>query len=243
VRVADRTHDASESARRFPTGSSRGGWPLRRRLLERDSYGLLFALIVLLLIVTAIGGGSAAGRAIAAVLQGAVLLYALWTARAGRHVFRAALVVVPAVVVLVAAVSGRSSNAAVAVVGATEAALSLGAIAAIARQLIAHPRVNAATILGALCMYLLIGMSFASVYATVNAMSGDSFFVTETAPRSIDFLYFSYVTLTTVGYGDLTAAGDLGRMLAVTEALLGQLYLVTVVSLVIGNIGRERTRA
>jgi voltage-gated potassium channel Kch len=67
--------------------------------------------------------------------------------------------------------------------------------------------------------------------------------VTETAPRSIDFLYFSYVTLTTVGYGDLTAAGDLGRMLAVTEALLGQLYLVTVVALVIGNIGRERTRA
>jgi Ion channel len=44
-----------------------------------------------------------------------------------------------------------------------------------------------------------------------------------------------------LGYGDLTAAGDLGRMLAVTEALLGQLYLVTVVAVVIGNIGRERS--
>ncbi|HEY3264465.1 MAG TPA: potassium channel family protein [Actinomycetota bacterium] len=241
--MADRNDDAPASAGGSATRTSRGGWPLRRRLLERDSYGVLFALIVLLLITTAIGGGSTAGRAIAAVLQGAVLLYALWTARAGRHVFRAAVVVVPTVVVVVAAASGRSSNAAVAAVAATEAALSLAAIAAIGRQLIAHPRVSAATILGALCMYLLIGMFFASVYATVNAMSGDSFFVTETAPRSIDFLYFSYVTLTTVGYGDLTAAGDLGRMLAVTEALLGQLYLVTVVALVIGNIGRERTRA
>jgi hypothetical protein len=58
----------------------------------------------------------------------------------------------------------------------------------------------------------------------------------------VDFLYFSFVTLTTVGFGDRTAAGDLGRMLAVTEALLGQLYLLTVVALVIGNIGRERDR-
>jgi Ion channel len=241
--VADRTDDVRESTDGSATRRSRGGSPLWRRLLERDSYGVLLALIVLLLITTAIGGRSTAGRAIAAVLQGAVLLYALWTARAERRVFRAALVVVPAVVVVLAAASGRSSNTAVAAFAATQAALSLGAIAAIARQLIAHPRVNAATILGALCMYLLIGIFFASVYTTVNAMSGDSFFVTEAAPRSIDFLYFSYVTLTTVGYGDLTAAGDLGRMLAVTEALLGQLYLVTVVALVIGNIGRERTRA
>ena len=66
--------------------------------------------------------------------------------------------------------------------------------------------------------------------------------MTATDPHGIDFLYFSFVTMTTVGYGDLTAAGDLGRMLAVTEALIGQLYLVTVVALVIGNIGQERLR-
>jgi hypothetical protein len=53
-------------------------------------------------------------------------------------------------------------------------------------------------------------------------------------------VYFSYVTMSTVGYGDLTARGDLGRMLAVTEALLGQLYLVTIVALLVGNLGRVR---
>ena len=55
-----------------------------------------------------------------------------------------------------------------------------------------------------------------------------------------DFLYFSYVTLTTVGYGDLTAAGGFGRAVAVLEALLGQVYLVTVVALLVSNLGRGR---
>jgi hypothetical protein len=129
----------------------------------------------------------------------------------------------------------------VAAVAAAGAALSLGAIGAIGGQLVSHPRISGATILGALCTYMLIGMLFRLSIRDGERVSSTPFFVTETAPRSLDFLYFSYVTLTTVGYGDPTAAGDLGRMLAVTEALLGQLYLVTVVAVVIGNIGRERS--
>ncbi len=56
----------------------------------------------------------------------------------------------------------------------------------------------------------------------------------------MDRLYFSFTTMTTVGFGDLTAAGDAGRMLAITEALLGQLYLVSVVALIVANLGRTR---
>ena len=59
---------------------------------------------------------------------------------------------------------------------------------------------------------------------------------------STSLLYYSYSTLTTVGFGDLTASSDLGRMLSVLEALVGQLYLVTIVALVIGNLGRQRIR-
>ena len=55
-----------------------------------------------------------------------------------------------------------------------------------------------------------------------------------------DFLYFSFVTLTTVGYGDLTAAGDFGRAIAAFEAMAGQLYLVTVVALLVSNMARAR---
>jgi voltage-gated potassium channel Kch len=53
-------------------------------------------------------------------------------------------------------------------------------------------------------------------------------------------VYFSFATLTTVGYGDLTARTDLGRTLAVMEALLGQLYLVTVVSVGVANLVPRR---
>jgi hypothetical protein len=56
----------------------------------------------------------------------------------------------------------------------------------------------------------------------------------------VAFLYFSFVTLTTVGFGDLTPADGSGRMLAVVEALVGQLYLVSVV---VANIGRGSWRA
>jgi hypothetical protein len=240
--VADPPEDPSAPSGGWSLAATRNGWSLARRVRARDSYGVLFALIVCALIATAVVGRSSVGRTVVAVLQGVVLLYALWTARAGRGVLRTALLVVPAVVLAIAIAAGRTSDVAAAAVAAAEATLSLSAIAAIARQLVAHPRVSGATILGALCTYLLIGMFFASVFATVNALSSDSFFAMGGVPRQIDFLYFSYVTLTTVGYGDLTASGDLGRMLAVTEALLGQLYLVTVVSLVIGNIGRERSR-
>jgi hypothetical protein len=209
----------------------------------RDSYGVLFALIVCLLIATSLGQRSDLGGALVAILNGAVLLYALWTARAGRHVLRTALVVVPTIVLIIAVASGRSSDAASAAVAAGEASLALGAIVAIGRQLVTHPRVSASTILGALCMYLLIGLFFASVYAVADVVGPDPFFRQVAVARPVDFLYFSYVTLATVGYGDLTAARDVGRMLAVTEALLGQLFLVTVVALIIGNVGRGRHRA
>jgi hypothetical protein len=54
--------------------------------------------------------------------------------------------------------------------------------------------------------------------------------------------YYSFVTLTTVGYGDMATATDLGHTLSVFEALLGQIYLVTVVSLIVTNIRRPSFR-
>ncbi len=57
-------------------------------------------------------------------------------------------------------------------------------------------------------------------------------------PASIDYAYFSYTTLATVGYGDFTAATGIGRMISISEALVGQLFLVSAVALLVGNIGR-----
>ena len=98
------------------------------------------------------------------------------------------------------------------------------------------------TMFGVLCLYLLIGLLFAVAFGAIQAISDTSFFTTIHGHRD-DFLYFSFATLTTVGYGDLVAATDLGRSLSITEALVGQLYLVTVVAVIVSNLRPTRARA
>jgi hypothetical protein len=211
---------------------------LRQRIRGEESYGVLFVMIILSLTASAAGASSNLGRTVVILLQGGVLLFALWTTRSGNRALRSALVLVP-VIVVVAIIVGNGTDIATGIGSATSAALTLTAIGAIVRRVAQHRRIDGATILGVLSVYLLIGTFFASVFSAVAAFSADQFFAQETE-RSIDFLYFSFVTLTTTGYGDLSASTDLGRMLAVTEALLGQLYLVSVVAIVVANVGRER---
>ena len=99
-----------------------------------------------------------------------------------------------------------------------------------------HGAVTLEAVLGGLCLYILVGMFFAFVFGAVDNLGGEPFFasgVEATPPRCS---YFSFSTLTTVGFGDLTARSDFGRTLAVLEALVGSLYLVTVVSVGVSNL-------
>jgi hypothetical protein len=106
----------------------------------------------------------------------------------------------------------------------------------IARALWQRKVIDVRTVLGAVCIYVLLGMLFAFLYAAIDALSSGSFFVQTSHATTPDFLYFSYVTQTTVGYGDFTASGDLGRALAVLEALTGQLYLVTIIAVLVSRL-------
>jgi uncharacterized membrane protein len=95
-------------------------------------------------------------------------------------------------------------------------------------------------VFGALCLYVIGGLAFAYVYLLIGDVADTAFFVQQPDGRSADYVYFSFVTLATLGYGDLTAAEDLGRMLAVLQSVLGQLYLVSVVAAVVSQLGRVR---
>jgi hypothetical protein len=108
------------------------------------------------------------------------------------------------------------------------------------RAIVRQPVIDRHTIGGVISLYLLIGLFYATVYAAIDAIDAAPFFSTVADADYSDFLYYSYVTVTTLGYGDLTTTLDFGRALSVTEALLGQVYLVTVVALVIGNLGARR---
>ena len=118
--------------------------------------------------------------------------------------------------------------------------MAIAAPIAIVRRLSHEKVVNVQVLAGALCLYLLIGLFFSFVYRAIGVVNDAPLFVQTTTKSSTDITYFSYVTLTTVGYGDFTAAQNGVKMLAVTEALFGQLYLVSAVALVVSQFGRGR---
>ena len=93
-----------------------------------------------------------------------------------------------------------------------------------------HRRVTHETVLGALCLYVLVGLLFAFVYLAVVELRDGPFFVQPGDHPQSEFLYYSFVTLTTLGFGDLSPAHGLPQALTVLEALLGQVFLVTLVA-------------
>ena len=105
---------------------------------------------------------------------------------------------------------------------------------AIGWRLLHHTRVTTQTVLGALCIYVLIGLVFANADYGVQLVSGHSFFAQPGNHGPGDFAYFSYITMATVGYGDLSPATGLPRTNAVLEALIGQIFLVVLVARLVG---------
>jgi hypothetical protein len=200
---------------------------------------LLIVVSILLMSVTDV---APVGRILALILVGGTLLYALQTSGLGRLLHLASILTAGAVgaAVLEAVLTGRTGPA-----GGLDTAVA-GVLVmitpiVIARRLVEHPSVTTSTIAGALCIYLLVGLFFAFLFGFTAAVGPGPFFAATTRATDVDYLYFSFSTLATVGFGDLAAGTNLGRMLAVTEALFGQMYLVTVVALLVGKFHRSRS--
>jgi hypothetical protein len=220
--------------------AARGG-SVVRRLEERDDFGVVLLLILATIITISLGAG-AIGQFVGVCLSGFTLLFVLHTSNARRRTFRTALTIVVIAVAgtAVGLLIGEEKGAVAA--GLIGLLLAFAAPVIILRRILASPTITVRLVLGALAIYLLVGLTYAYLYPLIGIVTGQPFFVQTTKPAAIDFLYFSYVTLTTVGYGDYTAATSAGRMFAVSEALSGQLYLVSAVALLVGNIGRTIVR-
>jgi hypothetical protein len=108
--------------------------------------------------------------------------------------------------------------------------LLLVAVGAILRAVITASEVGFRTILGAISVYTILGLLFAFLYSAIDRVQGSPFFGDGVAVKGADFIFFSFTTLTTTGYGDLVPAGQPGRMLAGLEMLTGQIFLVTLVA-------------
>jgi ion channel len=93
-----------------------------------------------------------------------------------------------------------------------------------------HRRVTTETILGALCCFVLLGLMFAFVYLAISELRTEPFFVQPGPHQQSEYTYFSFVVLTTLGFGDLTPAVGLPQAFVVIEALIGSVFLVTLVA-------------
>jgi hypothetical protein len=194
-------------------------------------YGLLLALLILTYLLSAFSFSTLAEDLQIGLFLG-VLLLTLRTAQVARRT---------ALVIAVVALAGTAAAALAALTrtsaGDGAADLWKGLIlllttVLIVRRVLARPTVTVQSIYGALSAYLIIGLMFAAFYGAIYHLSGESFFVQQPPSdnNTQNFQYFSFTTLTTLGYGDFTAASDGGRAVAVMEALTGQVFLATLVA-------------
>ena len=207
-------------------------------------FGIVLALIIVAVFFVMAAPRGDGARFISVTLQALVLVAAVIASKSPPWVIR--LSVVAAIVGIAGSAAalfgtGEFGNSAAGLVALLYVLMTPPAIATgVVKQFREEGGVTIHSMFGVLCLYLLIGLIFAVAFAVIQDISSTDFFTTKDGGRD-DFLYFSYATLTTVGYGDLIAASNLGRSLAISEALLGQIYLVTVVALIVGNL-RSRPR-
>jgi hypothetical protein len=211
--------------------------------VERQRYGFLLLSVLLLLAVEGIVAPGSLQQVVVTALAALSVVLAFRAAGLTPRLIRVAEAlagIVLAISVLRALGGGIGEGAALAM-NAALVALGPPAIAVgIVRDLRASQQVRVQAVMGVLAFYLLAGMLFAFTYGAVDQLGGGPFFAGGQEATASHCLYFSFTTLTTVGYGDFTARSDLGHTLAIFEALLGQIYLVTVVSLIVSNLRPAR---
>ncbi len=206
-----------------------------RRPAPTGHYGIVLALLVVGYLVSAFATSNWVS-VVTLLVYVAALVLAIHAARlAGPQVWilRVTLAVGSAATLLVLVFAPENATRGAA---ALWLALVLGStVVLVVRHVLRHPVVTVQTIAGALSAYMLIGLMFAEIYTAMSRLGTEPFFAGTQAADPTTVQYFSFTTLTTLGYGDFTAALNAGRAVAVLEALLGQVFLATLVARLVAN--------
>jgi hypothetical protein len=208
-------------------------------------YGLLFLATVASVAVQGIAEPSGFQSVVVTALAGGTRVFAVHAGGLAPRFTRVvmALAAAAVVVAIVRATAGGIGEGVARAVNAALVALGPPALAiGLVRELRATQEVRLEAVSGVLCLYVLVGMAFGFIYGAIDNLGGDPFFASGASASVSHCLYFSLTTLATVGYGDFVARSNLGHTLSVSEALIGQIYLVTVVSLIVSNLRRPARR-
>jgi len=208
----------------------------------RQRYGISLLLILTSIIVQIAAPETQMGRVVVVALYGLTLTTAMVAADSPPTLIRIARIVVTILILGSAGLTLGLPDVGVWTTRISTLILVFVAPGVIIRGLIRHGVeegiVTVQTMFGVLCLYLLLGLAFAAVYNVAAGLDGGTFFI-DGDPTISNFLFFSFSTLTTTGYGNLIPLHGFGKSMATLESLLGQVYLVTVVATIVGNLGRK----
>jgi len=214
--------------------------PFRWSVLGQKPYRNIFVALIAVILVDALAPNAVARGRFADLMVAAVLLAALFeTVRSRHNAIWAMALGVPAVVVRLAAAFRPDTTAQNTTVLGLTAVFFVFLIWNLLHDLNTGNRSTSERIFGAMCAYVFIGLLFALVFSHLEYRDPGSFYISndllaenvakESSQLNV-FTYFSFVTMTTLGYGDVTPISEHARTLAWLEALIGQLYLAVMVA-------------
>jgi len=195
-----------------------------------DAFGLVLALVLVTFVLTSLIDNSGWSSVLIMAATGATAIVALSSSHAALHYVHIAAYLSAASLLL--AIVGAVSGAYLWLDLGAVIQVSLLAIATVAVliRVITAVEVNARVILGAISVYTILGLLFGFTYEAVARVQDTPFFEGVPHLQHGDFLFYSYTTLTTTGYGNLVASGQPGEMISTFEMLIGQIFLVTLVA-------------
>ncbi len=215
--------------------------PAKRRVANEDRFGLLLLVLVCTYVLSAFTTGRGTNAA-QVVLYGVTAIMSLRTSDVPKRHIRliaAGLIAGSAVMVGLSQISKTGRGIADIWIAGT----LLFVVVVIVYSVLSKETVTIQSIYGAFSAYMILGLMFASIFGAIDHLGGGHFFTDHEPANTETFQYFSFTTLTTLGYGDFTAAGAPGRAIAVLEALTGQVFLATLVARLVSAFRSSRQPA
>jgi len=195
-----------------------------------DAFGLVLVLVLTTYVLTSLLDNRGWSAVVLTVATSCTSVVALTSSHARPGLVRLAIWLSALTIGLAAIAAVSDERTWLNFASAIQIALLAIAMGAVLRRVITTAEVGSRTILGAISVYTVLGILFTFLYGTIERIQDGAFFEGVAHPAGNDFLFFSYTTLTTTGYGNLVPGGQPGRMLAGLEMMIGQIFLVTLVA-------------
>jgi Ion channel len=196
----------------------------------RDAFGLVFVLVLATYVLTSLLANHGWSAVVLTIATSATSIIALTSSHARPGVVRGAILLSALTIGLAAIAAVSDDRTWLNFASVVQIGLLATAMGAVLRRVVTTAEVGSRTILGAISVYTVLGILFTFLYGTIERVQDGAFFEGVPHPAGSDFLFFSYTTLTTTGYGNLVPGGQPGRMLSGLEMMIGQIFLVTLVA-------------